>query len=67
MYATELFGRLEVRTAVWVYRDVTSAASSPGTFLRFWALRGPLAKLELTELLWDGRCWPRRTSRPLPM
>lgn len=55
MYDIQLFGRLEVRTRGVRLSGRDFGGTKPRHILALLALRGPLAKTELTELLWDGR------------
>ena len=55
MYDIQLFGRLEVRTRGVRLSGRDFGGIKPRHILALLALRGPLAKAELTELLWDGR------------
>ena len=55
MYDIQLFGRLEVRTRGVRLTGRDFGGIKPRHILALLALRGPLAKSELTDLLWDGR------------
>jgi DNA-binding SARP family transcriptional activator len=55
MYDIRLFGRLEVRTRGVRLTGRDFGGTKPRHILALLALRGPLAKSELTELLWEGR------------
>ena len=55
MYDIQLFGRLEVRTRGVRLSGRDFGGTKPRHILALLALRGPLGKGELTELLWDGR------------
>jgi DNA-binding SARP family transcriptional activator len=55
MYDIQLFGRLEVRTRGVRLTGRDFGGIKPRHILALLALRGPLAKSELTELLWEGR------------
>ena len=55
MHDIQLFGRLEVRTRGLRLAGRDFGGIKPRHILALLALRGPLAKAELTELLWDGR------------
>jgi DNA-binding SARP family transcriptional activator len=54
MYDIQLFGRVEVRTRGVRLSGRDFGGIKPRHILALLALRGPLAKSELTELLWDG-------------
>ena len=55
MYDIQLFGRLEVRTRGVRLSGRDFGGTKPRHILALLALRGPLGKGELIELLWDGR------------
>jgi len=55
MHDIQLFGRLEVRTRGVRLSGRDFGGIKPRHILALLALRGPLGKTELTELLWDGK------------
>jgi DNA-binding SARP family transcriptional activator len=55
MYEIQLFGRLEVRTRGVRLTGGDFGGDQPRHILALLALRGPLHRHELTELLWNGR------------
>jgi DNA-binding SARP family transcriptional activator len=55
MYEIQLFGRLEVRTRGVRLAGRDFGGTKPRHILALLALRGPLHKTELSELLWAGR------------
>jgi len=55
MHDIQLFGRLEVRTRGVRLSGRDFGGIKPRHILALLALRGPLGKGELTELLWNGR------------
>src|SRR4051812_38167278 len=55
MYEIQLFGRVEVRTRGVRLSGRDFGGVKPRHILALLALRGPLHKSDLSDLLWDGR------------